>query len=70
MIRQLKHQGVKVFHTHFYKGFRMAAEMPELLETKRAAEIAHRYGMKVDTYLPWNTVMYETFFGVQETLVC
>ncbi|HKT11960.1 MAG TPA: alpha-amylase family protein [Terriglobia bacterium] len=63
LIRQLKDQGVDVFHTHFYKGFGMAAEMPEMLETKRAAEIAHRYGMKVDTYLQWNTMMYETFFA-------
>jgi Beta-galactosidase/Beta-galactosidase trimerisation domain len=65
LIRQLKEQGVEVFHTHFYKGFGMAAEMPEMLETKRAAEIAHRYGMKVDTYLQWNTMMYETFFAEQ-----
>ena len=63
LIRQLKDQGVEVFHTHFYKGFGMAAEMPEMLETKRAAEIAHRYGMRVDTYLQWNTMMYETFFA-------
>ena len=63
LIRRLKNQGVEVFHTHFYKGFGMAAEMPEMLETKRAAEIAHRYGMKVDTYLQWNTMMYETFFA-------
>ncbi|HXH50113.1 MAG TPA: alpha-amylase family protein [Terriglobia bacterium] len=63
LIRQLKDQGVEVFHTHFYKGFGMAAEMPEMLETKRTAEIAHRYGMKVDTYLQWNTMMYETFFA-------
>ena len=63
LIRQLKDQGVEVFHTHFYKGFGMAAEMPEMLETKRAAQIAHRYGMKVDTYLQWNTMMYETFFA-------
>lgn len=63
LIRQLKDQGVEVFHTHFYKGFGMAAEMPEMLETKRAAETAHRYGMKIDTYLQWNTMMYETFFA-------
>lgn len=63
LIRQLKDQGVEVFHTHFYKGFGMAAEMPEMLETKRAAEFAHRLGMRVDTYLQWNTMMYEAFFA-------
>lgn len=63
VIRQLKSQGVEVFHTHLYKGFGMAAEMPEMEDTKRAAAIAHRYGMKVDTYIQWNTMMYETFFA-------
>lgn len=62
-IRQLKSQGVEVFHTHLYKGFGMAAEMPEMEDTKRSAVIAHRYGMKVDTYIQWNTMMYETFFA-------
>jgi hypothetical protein len=65
VIRRLKEQGVEVFHTHLYKGFGMAAEMPEMEDTKRAAAIAHRYGMKVDTYIQWNTLMYETFFAEQ-----
>jgi len=63
VIRRLKEQGVEVFHTHLYKGFGMAAEKPDMDETKRAAEIAHRCGMKVDTYIQWNTMMYETFFA-------
>lgn len=63
VIRRLKSQGVEVFHTHLYKGFGMAAEMPEMEDTKRAAVIAHRYGMKVDTYIQWDTMMYETFFA-------
>ena len=63
VIRQLKAQGVEVFHTHLYKGFGMAAEMPEMEDTKRAAAIAHRHGMRVDTYIQWNTMMYETFFA-------
>lgn len=63
VIRRLKAQGIEVFHTHLYKGFGMAAEMPEMEDTKRAAAIAHRYGLKVDTYIQWNTLMYETFFA-------
>ncbi len=63
VLRQLKAQGVEVFHTHLYKGFGMAAEKPEMEETKRVAEIAHRLGLKVDTYIQWNTMMYETFFA-------
>lgn len=62
LIRLLNSQGVEVFHTHLYKGFGMAAEMPEMQDTIRAAAIAHRYGMKVDTYIQWDTMMYETFF--------
>lgn len=63
VIRRLQSQGVEIFHTHLYKGFGMKAEMPEMEDTKRAAAIAHRYGMKVDTYIQWTTMMYETFFA-------
>ena len=63
VIRQLHEQGVEVFHTHLYKGFGMEAEHEGMEETRRAAEIAHRLGMKVDTYIQWNTMMYEAFFA-------
>ena len=63
VIRKLKEQGVEVFHTHLYKGFGMAAEKPEMEDARRAAEIAHRHGLKVDSYIQWNTMMYETFFA-------
>jgi len=63
VIQHLQEQGVEVFHTHLYKGFGMAAEMPEMEDAKRAAVIAHRYGLKVDSYIQWNTLMYETFFA-------
>ncbi len=62
-IRRLHDQGVEVFHTHLYKGFGMKAEMPEMEDAKRSAAIAHRYGMKVDSYIQWNSMMYETFFA-------
>lgn len=62
-IRTLKSQGIEVFHTHLYKGFGMAAEMPEMEDTKRVAALVHRLGMKIDTYIQWNTMMYETFFA-------
>ncbi len=63
LIRTLHGQGIEVFHTHLHKGFGMAAEKPEMEDARRAAAIAHRYGMKVDTYIQWNTMMYETFFA-------
>ncbi len=63
VIRRLKEQGVEVFHTHFYKGAGMAHEKAEMEEVRRVAEVAHRYGLRVDTYLQWNTMLYETFFA-------
>ncbi|MBI4875132.1 MAG: beta-galactosidase trimerization domain-containing protein [Acidobacteria bacterium] len=63
VIRKLKEQGVEVFHTHLYKGMGMAAEKPDMEDARRTAEIAHRHGLKVDSYIQWNTMMYETFFA-------
>jgi hypothetical protein len=63
VIRQLKNQGVEVFHTHLYKGFGMVAEKPEMEDTVRTAAMVHRLGMKIDTYVQWDTMMYETFFA-------
>jgi glycosyl hydrolase family 42 (putative beta-galactosidase) len=63
VIKGLKESGVEVFHTHFYKGAGMAHEKAEMEDTKRVAGIVHRYGMKIDTYLQWNTMLYEPFFA-------
>ncbi len=63
VIRRLAGQGVEVFHTHLYKGFGMAAERPEMEDAVRTAATAHRYGLKVDNYIQWNSLMYETFFA-------
>ncbi len=63
VIRRLREQGVEVFHTHLYKGFGMAAEKPEMEDAVRTAALAHRYGLKVDSYIQWNGMMYETFFA-------
>ena len=63
LIKKLHDQGVEVFHTHLYKGFGMAAEKSEMEGTRDAVAIAHRYGMKVDTYVQWGSMMYETFFA-------
>jgi len=63
VIRRLKEQGVEVFHTHLYKGFGMAAEKAEMEDARRTAALSHRYGLKVDSYIQWNTLMYETFFA-------
>lgn len=62
VILKLRNQGVEVFHTHLYKGFGMAAEKPEMEDTVRTAAVVHRLGMKIDTYIQWDSMMYETFF--------
>ncbi len=63
LIQQLHGQGVEVFHTSLYKGFGMAAELEGMERTRDAVAIAHRYGMKADTYVQWGSMMYETFFA-------
>ncbi len=63
VIRRLESQGVEVFHTHLYKGFGMEAERAEMDDARRVAAIAHRDGLKVYSYIQWNTLMYETFFA-------
>ena len=63
LLERLKEQGVEVFHTHLYKGFGMQAEKPEMEDARKSAEVARRLGLKVDSYIQWNTLMYETFFA-------
>ncbi len=63
LIRQLHNQGIEIFHTSLYKGFGMAVEKEGMERTRDAVAIAHRYGMKADTYIQWGSMMYETFFA-------
>jgi hypothetical protein len=62
-IKKLADLGVNVFHTHLYKGFGMAAEKDEMEMTKNLASLVHKYGMKLDTYVQWGSLMFETFFS-------
>jgi hypothetical protein len=69
LISQLHRSGVEVFHTHLYKGFGMEAEREEMDQARKAVSIAHRLGMKADTYIQWNSMMYETFFAEEPRAV-
>lgn len=69
LIRKLHLQGIEVYHTHLYKGFGMEAERDEMEQTRKAVEFAHSLGMKVDTYIQWNSMMYETFFAEEPAAV-
>jgi hypothetical protein len=61
-IKSLAKAGVTVFHLYFYKGFGFEAEKAHMDEAARVIKIAHKYGLKADTYIQWNTLAYETFF--------
>ena len=61
-IKALAEAGVTVYHTGCYKGFGFRAEKDYMDKVAQAVAIAHRYGMKADTYVQWNTMAYETFF--------
>jgi hypothetical protein len=63
VILRLKGQGVEVFHTHLYKGAGIAHERAEMEDAKRVAALAHKHGLRVDSYVQWNTMLYETFFA-------
>ncbi len=62
-IRSLAEAGISVYHIYCYKGFGFEAEKAHMDQAAKAAAIAHKYGMKVDTYIQWNTMAYETFFA-------
>lgn len=62
-IKSLADAGITVYHVGFYKGFGFEAEKEYMDRVAKAVAIAHKYGMKVDTYIQWNTMVYETFFA-------
>jgi hypothetical protein len=62
-IKSLAEAGVTVYHVGCYKGFGFEAEKPYMDRVAEAVAIAHKYGMKADTYVQWNTMAYETFFA-------
>ena len=62
-IKALAASGVTVYHVSCYKGFGFEAEKDNMDKVAKAAATAHKYGMKVDTYVQWNTLAYETFFS-------
>lgn len=62
-IKALSESGVSLYHVSCYKGFGFKAEKENMDKVAEAVSIAHKYGMKVDTYVQWNTLAYETFFS-------
>lgn len=62
-IKNLAASGVTLYHIFGYKGYGLEAEKEHLRKAAKAAEIAHKYGLRVNTYVQWNTMVYETFFN-------
>jgi hypothetical protein len=62
-IKALAEAGVTVYHVGCYKGFGFMAEKEYMDRVAQAVAIAHKYGLKADTYVQWNTMAYETFFA-------
>lgn len=61
-IKKLAESGVTVYHIFAYKGYGWEAEKEHMRLAAKAAKLAHKYGLKVDTYIQWNSMFYETFF--------
>ncbi len=62
-IKALAEAGITVYHVGCYKGFGFRAEKEYMDRVAQAVALAHKYGMKADTYVQWNTMAYETFFA-------
>jgi hypothetical protein len=62
-IKAIAEAGVTVYHVGCYKGFGFLAEKEYMDKVAQAVAIAHKYGLKADTYVQWNTMAYETFFA-------
>ncbi len=60
-VRALAALGITWHRTHFFKGFGLRAEREEIERTKDFVKLCHRYGIKVELYIQWGTLQYETF---------
>ena len=59
-IKKIKESGGTLFVSHFYKGFGLEAERPEIELAKKLSPLLHENGMKMATYVG-STFGYETF---------
>ncbi len=60
-IRKMAEAGVRSGRLHFYKGFGLALEMPEIEKSRQMAELMHKLGMKVSVYVA-GTMFTESFY--------
>ena len=60
-IRRMAEAGVRSGRLHFYKGFGLNLEMPEIEKSREMAELMHKLGMKVSVYVA-GTMFIESFY--------
>jgi len=61
-VRKLKDLGVTMAVIHFYKGFGLKAEAPQLEDAKKLAALLKKNGLRVGVYVG-STMGYETFLA-------
>jgi hypothetical protein len=59
-VRKLQDLGATLAVIHFFKGFGLRAEQPQIEDAKRLAALCHRYDIKVGVYVG-STIASETF---------
>jgi hypothetical protein len=60
-IRKMAEAGVRYGRLHFYKGFGLQYEKPDIDKTRLAAALMHEHGMKVSLYVA-GTLFIESFY--------
>lgn len=60
-IRKMAEAGVRYGRLHFYKGFGLEYEKPDIDKTRSAAALMHQHGMKVSLYVA-GTMFIESFY--------
>jgi len=59
-VKKLAKLGVNTIITTLHKGFGFKAEKPEMEYTRRLAQYAHKYGLKVGVYIRWDNIITES----------
>jgi len=60
-VKRMAEADVRLLRLHFYKGFGLALETPEIANSQKMADLMHSYGMKVSLYVA-GTLFAETFY--------
>ena len=59
-VLKLKKAGLTVWRFHFHKGFGFEAERADREMTRAATALCHKHGIKVQTYIPFQSMVSET----------